>query len=497
MSPPSPDFEQLFEALPSPYMVLDRDLRYVGANRAYREVTGRTSAELIGSGLFDAFPNEGPAGERLRESLERVIATGKPDTLAFLPYPIDRNEGEPPCMRYWTVVHTPLFDTDGSVAFIVQNTVDVTELAPAGAMDATRINDNSQTRVANLFQRAREAEHAKQSLINESREFRRLFENAPSIIAVLHGADHVCTFANRAAFDFIQRSDIIGMPLRRFSPTTEGQGLRGEMDRVFASGQPWFSRGVPIRLRHCDEDGFDIRYLDVACLPIFDDGEGNGRPVGLFIEAADVTSTVRALRQKELLLAELNHRVKNTLATIQSIARQSFRPGQNMVRARADFESRLMAISHIHDLLAQSDWESAPLHDLVAGVLRSADPGSLHISGSNMLLQPRAALALGMILQELLVNAIRHGALSVARGRVDIDWRTAGDGDDAQLILQWRERNGPHVHPPATRGFGYRLIERSVPAELRGRLVMDHAPEGFGCILEMPLRIVNADGDHG
>ena len=127
---PRPDFEALFRQLSSPYMVLDRELRFVDANDAYCAVTERRREELVGHDLFEMFPNPGEPGRRLRESLEQVIATGKPHSIPLISYPIQLplTQGGGFQLRYWSAVHTPLLDQAGRTVFIVQNTVDVTEL---------------------------------------------------------------------------------------------------------------------------------------------------------------------------------------------------------------------------------------------------------------------------------------------------------------------------------------------------------------------------------
>ena len=132
--PPEVDFASLFERSPNPYMVLDRELRYVAANEAYLRVTGATLEDLIGKRVFDVFPNDpsDPDNEsrtRLRESLERVVETGKPDVLAFIPYRVPRDgDADGEAYRYWSATHTPIPGADGDVAFVLQHTVDVTEL---------------------------------------------------------------------------------------------------------------------------------------------------------------------------------------------------------------------------------------------------------------------------------------------------------------------------------------------------------------------------------
>jgi PAS domain-containing protein len=124
------DFQSLFQALPGPHMVLDRNFDYVAANPAYERVTMRTAAELVGRNMFELFPNSGEGGRRLRASFQRVFETGEPDTLAYIPYDIPRPEalGGGMEQRFWTAAHMPLRAPDGEVIYLLQNTTDVTEI---------------------------------------------------------------------------------------------------------------------------------------------------------------------------------------------------------------------------------------------------------------------------------------------------------------------------------------------------------------------------------
>ena len=170
------DFRALFQRSPNSYMVLDRQLRFVAANDAYLQVTGKRLEELIGQDIFEAFPHDpaDPANESatlLRQSLERVLATGTPDVIAFIRYRVPRAEdgdGEVED-RFWSATHTPIFDEQGSVAFVLQHTVDVTglqRLPAAGFHPAATVGDTTQME-AGVLERAREVQEANQSLQTE------------------------------------------------------------------------------------------------------------------------------------------------------------------------------------------------------------------------------------------------------------------------------------------------------------------------------------------
>jgi len=203
----------------------------------------------------------------------------------------------------------------------------------------------------------------------------------------------------------------------------------------------------------------------------------------VFVEGSDVTDRVLAERQQKLLVDELNHRVKNTLATVQAIAAQTLRTTSDIETFREAFESRLMALSATHDLLTATSWRSARLRDVLGVEFRPYGAARYHMAGPDVALAPAEALALGLLFHELATNAAKYGALSCAAGRVDISWQAEG----GVLDLVWRESGGPVVTPPTRRGFGSRLIERSLQGALRGKASLEFAPEGLVCRILLPL----------
>jgi two-component sensor histidine kinase len=186
-------------------------------------------------------------------------------------------------------------------------------------------------------------------------------------------------------------------------------------------------------------------------------------------------------RQK-LLLDELNHRVKNTLASVQSVAAQTLRDSAGMDEARDLFIERLMALSSTHDLLVAHQWESATLRELAHATLEPyGRPYSY--TGEDLRLDPNLAVSLGMALHELTTNALKHGAW-LGAGRVDIEVTRQG-GD--QIWIVWRESGGPPVRRPRGRGFGSRLLERGVAGEMGGEVSIEFAPAGVICTIRAPL----------
>ncbi|HEX8064126.1 MAG TPA: HWE histidine kinase domain-containing protein [Allosphingosinicella sp.] len=197
----------------------------------------------------------------------------------------------------------------------------------------------------------------------------------------------------------------------------------------------------------------------------------------------------RSEEHLRLLVNELNHRVKNSLAIVQSIAVQTFGgDGAEGARLRA-FGSRLSALAAAHDLLTAENWEFASLRQVIekAGMGCGAPAERLAVAGPEVKVQPRTAVSIGMAIHELCTNAVKYGALSNDSGRVSVLWEVTDDGSARRLRLRWRESGGPAVTPPDRRGFGTRMIERALAAELGGSARIEFLPEGICCAVEAPL----------
>jgi PAS domain S-box-containing protein len=204
----------------------------------------------------------------------------------------------------------------------------------------------------------------------------------------------------------------------------------------------------------------------------------------------DETRTKLADEQRILLLNELNHRIKNTLATVQSIAEQTLRAGKVDAATRANLTSRLIALSEAHNVLVAENWAGADLEGIVSKALaahRGSAPARFRVEGPPVRLSPQQAVSLSLALHELATNALKYGSLSVETGRVEVTWNFAIDGDGRRYMnLLWLESGGPPVRPPQRTGFGTRLIARTFSAN-DGRATMDYRPEGLRCVIELPL----------
>ncbi|MBU4434687.1 MAG: sensor histidine kinase, partial [Alphaproteobacteria bacterium] len=191
--------------------------------------------------------------------------------------------------------------------------------------------------------------------------------------------------------------------------------------------------------------------------------------------------------QLRLLINELNHRVKNTLATVQSMAAQTLKTEPDPAVAFQKFEARLMGLSQVHDVLTRESWHGAGLGDVAERALApfTEAAGRIHIDGPSVWLPPNGALTMALIFHELATNALKYGALSTAEGAVTLGWTY--DAAARTLDLTWVETGGPPVREPTRRGFGSRLIERSLRGELKGAATMDYRPEGLVCAMRAIL----------
>ena len=194
---------------------------------------------------------------------------------------------------------------------------------------------------------------------------------------------------------------------------------------------------------------------------------------------------------QRLLINELNHRVKNTLATVQSIVAQTLRSGGAPVSTRDALTARIVALSKAHDVLTNEQWSGADLEEIVTQALQPFRLGlgeeRIVTHGPQVRLEPKTAIAIALALHELATNAVKYGALSTSEGRVDFDWRLGKGRNPRDLTATWRESDGPRVNPPSRAGFGTRLIERGLAADLNGEVRIDYPADGVVCTIRARL----------
>jgi two-component system CheB/CheR fusion protein len=213
-----------------------------------------------------------------------------------------------------------------------------------------------------------------------------------------------------------------------------------------------------------------------------------GAIIGVSRIIRDATKRLQADKEKALLLGELDHRVKNILAVVGSIVSQTLRSAPSPEAFAESMEGRIKALTQSHSLLTQDGGSKAALATLLHTELAPYHDGAdrVAVGGPNVVLTPRAGLAIAMAIHELTTNAAKYGALSVATGRVSVAWSVA-TADPASLRLTWTESEGPPVEPPTRRGFGAALIERSLAYELDGKVERTFPPNGMKCVIELPL----------
>ncbi|AKV01399.1 two-component sensor histidine kinase [Labilithrix luteola] len=288
------DYRQLFERSPNPYMVLDGNLCFVAANRAYLDVTASKLEDLVGRNVFDVFPNDpsDPNNESvrlLRSSIENVLKTGKAEHVALVRYRIARAPGEPPEDRFWSATHTPLLDETGKVAYVVQHTVDVTNVRTLGSDQAW------------LLGRAFAVQQANVTLDAELRHLRSLFDQAPGFVAVFRGPEHVLEIHNQAFAQLVGPRSIAGARVRDALPEVDPRVIAETLDTPFATGKPFTGREQKIALRRGKRQRLENVYLDVVCQPFFD---ARGKVAGIFVQGTDVTARRLLEDQREALERE-------------------------------------------------------------------------------------------------------------------------------------------------------------------------------------------------
>lgn len=211
----------------------------------------------------------------------------------------------------------------------------------------------------------------------------------------------------------------------------------------------------------------------------------------------DITERKEAEQRQKLLVDELNHRVKNTLATVQSLAAQTLHGADSIDAFRRAFEGRLIALSQAHDQLTRRHWRSADLRDIVTSATSPyVDRAEAQIvgKGEDVTVAPRTALTLALALHELTTNAVKYGALSTPKGRVEIQWTVQRESDRPQVLsIEWRECDGPSVQEPKRRGFGSRFVEGSIKIELQGSAQLHFEPDGLRCAIQIPLKVAAPD----
>ncbi|MGF9763344.1 PAS domain S-box protein [Microvirga sp. 0TCS3.31] len=441
----------IFDQTAAGFVEGDQTGRILRVNDRFCELVGYTREDLLsGLRMQDiTHPDDLPENLRL---FQRAVETGEP-------FEIEKRYIRPDASEVWVSnTVTMIRDEAGRPHTVVSVSVDIT--ARREAETALR---QSEARLRVALDAGRMgvwATDTRSNAVTTSPEFNRLF-------GFPEGA-----------------SPILDEIRSRYAPGTL-ERLRAEAHAALGRGDRYAEEEIevvwPDGSRHWLLLRSDMEVIDGP------DGATSIKATGV---AFEITERKRWEERQRLLFNEMNHRVKNTLATVQSIAVQSFREmGAASDPRFTTFQDRLFALARAHDLLTRDNWEGAELGEVIGEVIepycREAG-GRCETDGPRVRLKPGMALALSMAVHELATNAAKYGALSVPTGRVSIAWAII-PGDPKCLSLCWQERGGPPVAPPARKGFGSRLIERSLASDLSGEVDLAYVATGVVCTIKAPL----------
>ena len=471
----SPSVAVALQHAPMGIAIFDRQMRYLAASRRYlTDQDLPADLPLIGRLHYEVFPE---IPQVWRDMHARVLAEGielrEDEGDRF----VDRN-GKVDWIR-WSMA--PWRTDDGAIGGLVLYTEVVTS-----AIAARMKLEAAEARYRAVF------DHAAMGVARVSLDGRLLEVN-----------DSFCEIfgRERAALLDVEMKTLV-RPVDIAAAIRDSQALHaGEIDTYSAER------------RLIDPGGREAWLHLTASIvrPTRREGSGDGvgpgagaKPGHMVLIVSDITARKQAESEQQsyqdklrLLINELNHRVKNTLATVQSIAAQTLRNERDPLAAFEKFESRLLGLSQAHDVLTRESWNGADLREVAEQALAPFEAAAwTTIEGPPVWLAPGGALTMALIFHELATNALKYGALSTPGGRVALAWNY--DDGARTLSLSWTESGGPPVAIPTRRGFGSRLIERSLRGELKGEAVMEFRPSGLVCRMEARLsEPVKADAKLG
>jgi PAS domain S-box-containing protein len=324
-----------------------------------------------------------------------------------------------------------------------------------------------------------EREQAQQALRESEERFRLAVEAAPSGMLMTDSHGRIVLFNSNAEEIFgYDREEILGQGMdvllperfRAAHPVFRAQYFADPSARPMGAQRDLYARR---------KDGSEIP-VEIGLSPI-ETTDG----LMAIASVVDISRRKRGEAVRDLLMAELDHRVKNTLAVVQGIAHQTFK--QSDRERRALFEGRLQALSAAHSILTRARWESAPLEHVVRDTIRiePTRENRIAVCGENVLLPAKQALAIGLAVHELFTNAVKYGALSNETGRIEIDWRLASPA--RRLNFSWKETGGPPVASPTRQGFGTLRLNQMLVDDLDSEVSLDFDPKGVSCSIAFAL----------
>lgn len=437
-------YETILQAVPDLVYVFDREHRFIYANQALLAMWNRSWDEASGKTCLELGYEPWHAAMHDAE-IDRVVATRSP-VRNDVPF-----EHATLGWRTYDYILMPVLGPGGEVEAVAGTTRDVTD------------RKRQEEAMRRSEQRLSAMVNASSDLIYRiSPDWRRLaVVGGRAVGTLIRGQSLAWSFDRIHPEDRERVAEAIRHARETLTPYQSEH-------RVRLDGQGWIwiaSHAVPIR----EQDGTVSEWFGAA---------------------TDIDQRVRHEESLRLLVNELDHRVKNTLAIVQSIVAQTLRGLPDGTQAMPLIESRLHALAATHDVLTRERWTGAPVEEIVRMAVahcHDGDPARFDVQGPPASLDPRRAVALAMALHELCTNATKYGAMSVPGGRVRIHWALAGRGAEARLVLDWEESGGPTVHAPARGGFGTRLLQRGLQHDLNGTVALEFPPAGVRCHIEAPL----------
>ncbi|MEM7642018.1 MAG: PAS domain-containing protein [Pseudomonadota bacterium] len=443
------ELEALYDTAPVGLSLMDRDLKWTRINQRLADINGIPIKAHIGKTFHQLLPD---LAEDLDATYREILRTGEPS----LENSIETTfPNAPETVRNFSADFYPIH-LDGEVQAVAACVTEVTE----------------QKRLLG-------------ELSESERRMKRIFDAAPMFIAIFEGPDHVCGYANPATRRAVGNRALKGLPVREALPALRDQGIFQCFDAAYRTG----TRQVVPEFRFAFDRNGDGRTLEGWFSQVLEPvRDGAGEVIGVISFAYEITDQVEARRAaqesaatKTFLLAELQHRVKNTLATVRAISRFLV-PGAATATAFHDrLSARLGAMSRTHDLLTDANWMATNLADIVAAEATSYERGRdrrVIVRGEAIPLTSKQALAFGMAVHELMINAAKYGALAGDDGHIEID--LAARRSDAPARMVWREIGGPPVGgAPDRKGFGSVVIERVLVSDVNADISICYEPGGL------------------